>query len=743
MGKQLGFETKLLAAILSTILLVVALATTTWLTLKEERNQARVVEHIHDILDSISEIKVNLLLPESIVLGYVISGFDEDLAKLPAIKSTREKALHRLKDLSADNPIQLKNCLRLSEALNVRKAIAQHVILLRKTEGFDAARVYLLNTHAAEQRKDLFQMLREMEDEESLLLAAHSAELSRVRTIALTLGIILTPMLFILLATTYMLIRRQVRTTMNTQYALERSSARVTTILNTVADGILTIDSQGIVETMNHAAEHIFGYTIAEVVGRNIKMLMPEPDQSQHDSHMMRYFATAEKHIIGIGREVQGLRKDGSVFPIELSVNEMLLGSERHFTGVLRDISSRKKSEQALIDARDEADRANRAKSEFLSNMSHELRTPMNAILGFGQLLENDDTLPDELKDYVQEILKAGAHLLQLINEVLDLAKIESGHIDLSLEPVEVCSIVNECLSLVNTLADKRRIRLSHKGLEGAIVRADRTRLRQALLNLISNAIKYNHEGGSVHIEVCAAETDQLSMAKDRLCIRVTDTGPGISTERLAELFQPFSRLDAENSGIEGTGIGLTITRRIVEMMGGAVNVKSEVGVGSTFCIELPHESDSETNHNIPALERDTPVPAIDATQQLVLCIEDNPANLKLVTQILGRRKHIHLLTAHTPELGIELALARKPDLILLDINMPHIDGYQVMSIFKADASLKNIPVIAITAKAMSRDIERGKAAGFVDYLTKPLNIEHFLKTVEHCLTNDKPKKRS
>ena len=732
MGKRLSFETKLLTAITSTILIVTSLAATTWLALKEERNQARGVEHTQEVLDSIAQIKVNLLLPESIVLGYVISGIEEDLARLTTIKSARETALQRLKDLTADNPGQLKNWLQLNETLNTRKSIARQVILLRQTEGFDAARAYLISAHVEEQRKNTFQIFRSMEDEESLLLAERHAKLLHARTVSIALGIILTLMLFFLLATTYMLIRRQMRAAIKSQRALEQSSARVTTILNTVADGILTIDSHGIVETMNLAAERIFGYTITDVVGRNIKMLMPEPDQGQHDSHLIRYFATGKKHIIGIGREVQGLRKDGSVFPIELSVNEMLLGGERHFTGVLRDISSRKKSEQALIAARDEADRANRAKSEFLSSMSHELRTPMNAILGFGQLLELDEALSDENKDNVQEILKAGAHLLELINEVLDLAKIEAGHIDLSMEPVEVCPIVAECLSLVNALAHKRGIKLSHKGLAGMSVRADRTRLKQALLNLISNAIKYNREGGSVHIEVQTAETD-------RLCIRVTDTGPGIPDARLAELFLPFNRLDAENSGVEGTGIGLTITRRIVEMMGGTVDVKSAVGVGSTFWIELPLEP-IRCDHDLNgvAAERNTLMSHIETIQQLVLYIEDNPANLKLVTQILGRREHIRLLTAHTPELGIELAHAHRPDLILLDINMPHMDGYQVMKILKSDANLEDIPVIAVTANAMDRDIERGMAAGFVDYLTKPLNIEQFLKTIELYLTDVK-----
>ena len=277
--------------------------------------------------------------------------------------------------------------------------------------------------------------------------------------------------------------------------------------------------------------------------------------------------------------------------------------------GTTMDITERKRAEDAvkllnedlerrvaertmqLSAAKNEAEQSSHAKSEFLSRMSHELRTPLNAILGFSQLMEYDHTLPDEHKGNVQEVIKGGYHLLELINEVLDLGKIESGHIDLSLEPVEVCPIVKECLNLVASLADKRNIQLSHNGLKGATVRADRTRLKQALLNLLSNAIKYNRDGGSVKLRV---QTEGV----DRLRILVTDTGPGIPDTRQGELFQPFNRLDAENSCIEGTGIGLTISRRIIEMMGGTVDVESEAGVGSNFWIELPLESISDTAHD-------------------------------------------------------------------------------------------------------------------------------------------------
>ncbi len=409
---------------------------------------------------------------------------------------------------------------------------------------------------------------------------------------------------------------------------------------------------------------------------------------------------------------------DGTVRHVhELAQAEIdATGKILRMTGTVQDITEQVEVEQALVAARNEADRANHAKSEFLSSMSHELRTPMNAILGFGQLLQYDQTLTAAQQDNVTEITKAGDHLLELINEVLDLAKVESGQIDLSLEPVELCPIVDECLSLISIIAERRSIKISRNDLKGVAVRADSTRLKQILLNLLSNAVKYNREGGTVHLEV-------TMHGSDRIRILVKDSGQGIAAGRLQEIFQPFNRLDAEDSGIEGTGIGLTITRRIVEMMGGTVDVNSEVGVGSTFWIELPLEAMTPQEVLPDSGKLDKLSQSDSVAKYTILYIEDNPSNLRLMTQVLGRRQHIHLITAHTPELGIELALARRPALILLDINMPGMDGYQVLKVLKAEASLAQIPVIAITANAMARDIERGMAAGFCDYLTKPLDI--------------------
>ena len=421
--------------------------------------------------------------------------------------------------------------------------------------------------------------------------------------------------------------------------------------------------------------------------------------------------------------------KSGEHIPFMFQFVSLEMDDQCYLIGTGVEISELKKTEQALLAAKEDAEQANLAKSEFLSSMSHELRTPMNAILGFSQLMTLDNTLSEENQDYVHEIIEAGDHLLKLISEVLDLSKVESGSFKLSLEPMDLSSVIEECLGMVSTLADKRSIRISHTGLGATVVRADSMRFKQALLNLFSNAIKYNREGGSVTLTV-------VPERGNRLRILVIDTGLGIPAERLTELFQPFNRLGAENSPIEGTGIGLTITRRIIEMMGGRVGVVSEVGAGSTFWIELPFEAKpgadgkNEESASVGAARLLHP----DEALHTVLYIEDNPSNIKLVAQIIGRRKHIRLLTAHTPELGIELALTRYPELILLDINMPGMDGYQVLLKLKSDPLTRDIPVIAVTANAMPFDLERGKVAGFADYLNKPFDIARLYGLLDNQL---------
>jgi len=793
------------------------------------------------------------------------------------------------------------------------------------------------------------------------------------------------------------------------QQALHDSTAQIQTILNTVVDGIITLHAiGGIVETVNPAAERMFGYTAAELNGQNFSILIPEFDRDQHNGNgsLEYYSASDEARAIGLGREVVGRRKDGSIFPLEMATSEMWLGGQRYFTGILRDITARKQAEEALVKAgalqsaifnsanfssiatdakgviqifnvgaenmlgytaadvmnkitpaeisdpqeviaraealsveletpitpgfealvfkasrgiediyeltyirkdgsrfpavvsvtalrdaqnaiigylligtdnsarkqveeqlrwteesfrlmvesvtdyaivmldpegrvvswnsgaqrikgysaeeivgqhfsrfyplediergapqrdldivtamgrfedegwrvrkngstfwanvvytaiRDQsgnlrgyakltrdlterkrldqvlqeknaelesaksvAEKANRAKSDFLSSMSHELRTPLNAILGFAQLLEAGSPPPtDAQKIRLHQIIKAGWYLLELINEILDLALIESGKLSLSREPVALIDVIIECQAMIEPQAQQRDIKLTFIPFDETwFASADRTRVKQVLINLLSNAIKYNREHGTVEVK-CIESTPE------RLRISVKDSGEGLAPEKLAQLFQPFNRLGQESSCEEGTGIGLVVTKQLVELMGGTIGVESTVGVGSEFWIDLlrdvtPQLAAGNAMSSEPALQIQE-----NATPRILLYVEDNPANLMLVEQIIESHPQVRMLSARDGNLGIALARAHLPDVILMDINLPGISGIQALKILRKDPATMHIPVVAISANAMPRDIEKGLEAGFFRYLTKPIKINEFMNALDDAL---------
>ncbi|KQV47508.1 hypothetical protein ASE26_23900 [Duganella sp. Root198D2] len=382
-----------------------------------------------------------------------------------------------------------------------------------------------------------------------------------------------------------------------------------------------------------------------------------------------------------------------------------------------------------LAMAMQEAKSANQAKSAFLSSMSHELRTPLNAILGFAQILTSEK-LPSTLvqkREFANHILKSGRHLLTLINEILDLAKIESGAVALSLEPVALTEILQECESMVAPLASARGIRLLFPDSCAANVTADRTRLKQILLNLLSNAIKYNRDGGAVVVD-CSPSGPNL------VRLSVQDTGMGLRPEQVKQLFQPFNRLGQESGAEEGTGIGLVVTKRLVELMGGTIGVTSSQGVGSMFWIELesteptPSRIDQQTERPAQHHRHAAGEPAT------VLYVEDNPANLKLVEEIISFRPDLKLISAPDAHLGIELARAHQPDIILMDINLPGMNGIDAVKLLATDPRTAHIPVIALTANAMPRDVEKGLAAGFFRYLIKPINIDEFTEAINSTM---------
>jgi signal transduction histidine kinase/ActR/RegA family two-component response regulator len=381
----------------------------------------------------------------------------------------------------------------------------------------------------------------------------------------------------------------------------------------------------------------------------------------------------------------------------------------------------------------EEARAANQAKSAFLSSMSHELRTPLNAILGFAQIMSSNamPTTPEQKLEFSNHILKSGRHLLTLINEILDLAKVESGALTLSMEAVGLAEILAECRTMIEPLAAARGIRvLFPEGCLDAQLRADRTRLKQVLLNLLSNAVKYNRDGGAVVLDCTEA-------GPQRLRLSVRDTGLGLESGQVAALFQPFNRLGQEGGTQEGTGIGLVVTRRLVELMKGEIGVTSSPGVGTVFWIELGTAAaaapDAGEAGALPAAAA-TSASAADGEPHLLLYIEDNPANLRLVQEIVGFRSDLRLLSAPDGQLGLSLARSRRPEVILMDLNLPGMSGFEVLAQLRREPGTAAIPAIALSANAMQRDVERGLAAGFDRYLTKPIDIEKFNEAIDGVL---------
>ena len=532
----------------------------------------------------------------------------------------------------------------------------------------------------------------------------------------------------------------------------DEASEFAESVINTVREPLIVLDQDLRVVKPNRSFYEFFKVSPEETVGQLIYDLgnhqwdIPKlrelletilPEKTTFDNYEVEHdFSTIGKRIMLLNAR---------------QIRRGVGGKEKIILLAIEDITERKKIENELSKAKAEADRANVAKSEFLSRMSHELRTPMNSILGFAQLMDMGELNPAHKKG-VNQILKSGKHLLDLINEVLDMARIESGRLTVSPEPVEIFGVILETIDIVRHLAEENQITLESDAATSKrlYVKADHQRLKQVLLNLINNAVKYNHKSGSVKIECTIRKPEENSSGTDssplhvgervgvsnenQIRISVVDTGKGIAQEYREKLFNPFERIGAERTETEGTGLGLAISKKLIEAMGGKINYESDFGKGSTFWIELP-QTESQKNHYERINEITSPITEITQNDSTLLYIEDNLSNIQLVEQILEtHRPSINLITNIYGKNAVQFAIDYKPNLILLDLDLPDIHGSEVLKLLLAEPRAADIPVIIISADAMTKQIEQLMEAGAKDYLIKPIDVVHFLKVVDDWL---------
>lgn len=524
-------------------------------------------------------------------------------------------------------------------------------------------------------------------------------------------------------------------------------------IFNNPHFSYIATDRQGVIRIFNVGAERMLGYQAADVINKITPDSLSDPKEiiaraaalslelgTTIASGLDALIYKASRDIEDIV-ELTYIRPEGTRFPAIVSVTA-LRDEQEEIIGYLfigTDNTARKQIEADLAqkhieldDARAVAEKANRAKSEFLSNMSHELRTPLNAVLGFAQLMETATPSPTPTqKMSIDQILKGGWYLLHLINEILDLALIESGKLTITQERIDLSEAWRDYQLILMPMAQTRNVTVRFPDeLTKRYVNADKTRIKQVMLNLLSNAIKYNRQDGVVTVS-CEMASEQ------RIRISVSDTGLGLTPEMVQQLFQPFNRLGQEAGDTGGTGIGLVVTKQLIELMGGAIGVRSEVGVGSTFWFELPLLTESATSAHI-ASDTIAMVPTLSTaniTQRTLLYVEDNPANLALIEQLIARRTDLKLLTATDGNSGLQMAREHLPDLILMDINLPGISGLEAMKLLQANPHTAHIPIIALSANAVLHDIEQALKAGFVRYLTKPIKLNEFMDALDVALT--------
>lgn len=517
--------------------------------------------------------------------------------------------------------------------------------------------------------------------------------------------------------------------------ALRESQARIQAILDTAVDGIITIDERGIVEIANPAIERLFGYAPADLIGRNISMLMPSPHRERHDAYLARYLSTGEARVIGIGRELEGLRRDGTTFPLELALSEVRGEGRRRFTGIIRDITVRKQAEQALL-------RADALKDEFLANTSHELRTPLNGIIGIGQSMIDGATGPlgDAQRHNLAMVVASGRRLANLVNDLLDFSKLRHETIELNCQPTDLHALADLVLTVSQALVGKRPLRVFNRiPPQVELAEADEDRVQQILFNLVGNALKFTPAGT---VEVFAQARGEW------LEVTVADTGVGIAPEQLGRIFESFSQGDgAANREQGGTGLGLAITRQLLELHGGTIRVESEPGVGSRFTFTLPLSRTTRAmvappdrpdqpvsqvlaDVRLADTEQASAAPATAGAGYRILVVDDEPVNVQALVNFLSLANHTVAVATNGQEALDHLASGEPCDLVLLDVMMPRMSGFEVCERIREQRSPAELPVILLTARNRVSDLVSGFSAGANDYLTKPFASDELLARV-------------
>jgi signal transduction histidine kinase/ActR/RegA family two-component response regulator len=540
------------------------------------------------------------------------------------------------------------------------------------------------------------------------------------------------------------------------RHSMELLLQQYTELYDFAPVGYFTLAQDGTILQVNLAGATLLYQQRGILVGQKVSKFVAQNDKAVFSAFLHKLCTSKEMEncelfIAGNGVTPRYLHIDGIVgAPLVYSslVGSVVDGTAidgthgEYFRVVVTDITERTLLEQAmnaknlaLASATAVAEKANQAKSEFLSSMSHELRTPLNAVLGFAQLIESSTPPPTPLQKLsIDQILKGGWYLLQLINEILDLARIESGKVSILSEVMSLSDLMHDCHTMIEPLAQQHKITLLLPDINHPhYIKADKIRVKQVIINLLSNAIKYNRINGTVTVRC-------TRISETHMRISIQDTGAGISAEHLSQLFQPFNRLGQTGTAEAGTGIGLVVTKQLVELMGGVIGVKSIVGSGSEFWVDFPAASapveEVEPLLEFVAHKESIAAIPVKGTYHTLLCVEDNPDNLLLVEKLIARRHDIKLLTAIDGYLGIQMALVYHPDVILMDINLPGINGLGALKILREHPETRHIPVIALSAHANQHDIDIGLEAGFFRYLTKPVKVHEFMEALDAALSH-------